>query len=77
MKVGKTASRSLTINKEHVEKYAEITGDRNQLHFDEEFVSQTKFKRLVAQGGITTGSLHTRVAMDLPEHGTVFLNQNW
>lgn len=45
--VGQKASRSLTLTTRHVELYAEITGDRNPLHFDEEFTAKTKFGRLV------------------------------
>jgi len=75
--VGQKARRSLHLTEEHVRKYAEISGDRNPLHFDAEFVKGTKFGRLVVQGGLTTGLLHALVAMDLPGPGTVFLSQNW
>ncbi len=75
--VGEKASRSLTVTGEHVEAYAQITGDRNPLHFDETFAAGTKFGRLVVQGGLTTGLLHALVAMDLPGSGTVFLSQSW
>ncbi|MCI0435976.1 MAG: MaoC family dehydratase [Gemmatimonadetes bacterium] len=75
--IGDTATRSLTVTAEHVASYARITGDRNPLHFDEAFAARTRFGRLVAQGGITTGLLHALVAMDLPGPGTVFLSQNW
>src|SRR5512147_1489691 len=75
--VGQRASRSLTITADHVRTFAEISGDRNPLHFDEAFAAQTKFGRLVAQGGLTTGLLHALVAMDMPGPGTVFLSQNW
>jgi acyl dehydratase len=75
--VGQRATRTLTITAEHVRKFAEISGDYNPLHFDEAFAAGTKFGRLVAQGGLTTGLLHALVAMDLPGPGTVFLSQNW
>lgn len=75
--VGQTASRTMTVTADHVRAYAEITGDYNPLHFDEAFASRTKFGRLVAQGGLTTGILHALVAMDMPGPGTVFLSQNW
>jgi acyl dehydratase len=75
--VGQKASRSITLTAEHVRAYAEMTGDYNPLHFDEEFTSRTKFGKLVVQGGLTTGLLHALVAMDLPGPGTVFLSQNW
>lgn len=77
LSVGQKATRSITFTAEHVKTYAEMTGDHNPLHFDEDFVSKTKFKKLVVQGGLTTGLLHALVAMDMPGPGTVFLNQNW
>jgi len=67
----------MTVTAGHVRAYAEITGDHNPLHFDEAFASRTKFGRLVARGGLTTGLLHALVAMDMPGPGTVFLSQNW
>lgn len=77
LSVGQKAKRSITLTADHVETYAQLTGDRNPLHFDEAFVSKTKFGRLVVQGGLTTGLLHALVAMDMPGPGTVFLSQNW
>jgi len=74
---GQRAERSLTLTAAHVKTFAELSGDYNPLHFDEEFVSKTKFGRLVVQGGLTTGLLHALVAMDMPGPGTVFLSQNW
>lgn len=77
LSVGQKATRSLTLTADHVKTYAEMTGDYNPLHFDEAFAAQTKFGRLVVQGGLTTGLLHALVAMDMPGPGTVFLSQNW
>jgi len=77
LSVGQKATRSITLTTEHVKAYAEMTGDHNPLHFDEDFASKTKFKKLVVQGGLTTGLLHALVAMDMPGPGTVFLSQNW
>ena len=76
MEVGQTATRSLTLTEQHVRTFAELTGDYNPLHFDEEFAAGTKFERLVVQGGLTTGILHALVAMDMPGPGTVFLSQD-
>ncbi len=77
LSIGQKAQRSLQLTEEHVRLYAEITGDRNPLHFDPAFAAGTKFGRLVVQGGLTTGLLHALVATDLPGPGTVFLSQNW
>jgi acyl dehydratase len=75
--VGQTARRSLTLTSDDVATFARLTGDYNPLHFDAGFAAQTKFGKVVVQGGLTTGLLHALVAMDLPGPGTVFLSQNW
>jgi len=75
--IGQKAKRSITLTTDHVKLYAQLSGDHNPLHFDESFVARTTFKRLIVQGGLTTGLLHALVAMDMPGPGTVFLSQNW
>lgn len=75
--VGQSAKRSLHLTANHVKMFAEMTGDYNPLHFDEAFTAKTKFKKLVVQGGLTTGILNALVATDMPGPGTVFLSQNW
>jgi len=75
--VGQKTTRSTTFTADHVKTFAELSGDYNPLHFDEDFAKKTKFGRLVVQGGLTTGLLHALVAMDMPGPGTVFLSQNW
>jgi acyl dehydratase len=75
--VGDIARRQMTVTAQHVQSFAELTGDYNPLHFDEAFATATRFGALVAQGGLTTGLLHAIVAMDLPGPGSVFLSQDW
>lgn len=75
--IGQKAKRSIRLTADHVKTFAELSGDYNPLHFDESFVAKTKFKKLVVQGGLTTGLLHALVAMDMPGPGTVFLSQAW
>jgi len=78
LSVGQKARRSLTLTARHVALYAELSGDRNPLHFDLDFTQRTgKLDGLIVQGGLTTGLLHALVATDLPGPGTVFLSQNW
>ena len=74
--VGQRARRTQTVTMRQLELYAEITGDRNPLHFDPDFAARTRFGRLVAQGGITSGMLNALVAMDMPGAGTVFMSQS-
>jgi acyl dehydratase len=76
LRVGQRARRTQTVTAREVELYAQITGDRNPLHFDPNFARRTRFGNLVAQGGIAAGMLNALVAMDLPGAGTVFMSQS-
>jgi acyl dehydratase len=74
---GQRAAWARTVTAKDVERFAELTGDRNPLHFDEVFAAGTKFGRLVAQGGIAAGLFNALAAMELPGPGSVFLHQEW
>ena len=74
---GTTASWTRTFTTEDVEAFAELSGDRNPLHFDADFAARTRVGRLVVQGGLTTGLFNALVAMRLPGPGSVFLHQEW
>ena len=75
--IGARATWTRTISAEDVEAYAEITGDRNPLHFDKAFAARTRNGRLIVHGGLTTGLFNALVAMKLPGPGSVFLHQEW
>jgi acyl dehydratase len=75
--VGSTATWTRTFTAEDVEAFAQLTGDRNPLHFDPEFAAGTRVGRLVVQGGLTAGLFNALVAMRLPGPGSVFLHQAW
>ena len=75
--VGTRATWTRTFGPEEVEAFARISGDRNPLHFDEDFAARTRLGRLVVQGGLTTGLFNALVAMEMPGPGSVFLHQDW
>ena len=75
--VGARATWTRTFTADDVEAFAAISGDRNPLHFDAAFAEATRLKRLVVQGGLTTGLFNALVAMELPGPGSVFLHQEW
>jgi len=75
--VGASAERTKRIDERDIELFAQITGDRNPLHFDTEVAGRSMFGGLIVQGGITSGLLNAIVAEDLPGPGTVFLGVEW
>ncbi|WP_222851761.1 MaoC family dehydratase [Phytoactinopolyspora mesophila] len=75
--VGASASRSRTVSAEDIERFSQITGDYNPLHYDEAAATASRFGGIIVQGGITSGILNAVVAEDLPGPGTVFLKTEW
>ena len=71
--VGARATRSRAVTAADIEHFTAISGDRNPLHYDEEFARATRFGGIVVQGGVTTAVLNAVVAEDLPGPGSVFL----
>jgi len=75
--VGVTASRTRTVEAADIERFTEMTGDRNPLHYDESVATRSRFGRIIVQGGVTSGLLNALVAEDLPGPGSVFLHVDW
>ena len=75
--VGQRGTWTRTFTADDVESFATLTGDRNPLHFDQDFASRTRPGRLIVHGGLTTGLFNALVAMELPGPGSVFLHQEW
>jgi len=75
--VGQTARRSRLVTALDIERFTEISGDRNPIHYDEALARATRFGGIVVQGGVTSAILNAVVAEDLPGPGTVFLQVSW
>lgn len=63
------------VTEQDVEMYAEISGDKNPLHLDEEYAQKTRFHGRIAHGMIGAGFISAAIAGVLPGPGTVYLNQ--
>ena len=75
--IGQTGSRTREVTARDIERFTEISGDRNPLHYDSEIASNTPFGGIVVQGGVISAILNAVVAEELPGPGTVFLQTNW
>jgi len=74
-KIGDSAQLSKTIKDEDIRIFAEVTGDKNPLHLDDEFASKTIFKRRIAHGILTAGLISSVIGNRLPGNGTIYLSQ--
>jgi 3-hydroxybutyryl-CoA dehydratase len=73
--VGDAAEVSKTITDEDVRAFAELTGDRNPVHLDEEYAATTRFGRRIAHGMLGASLISTVLASELPGPGSVYLSQ--
>lgn len=55
------------VTKEDTLQFSKLTGDKNPLHLDEEYASETKFKRPVVYGLLLSSFLSNLAGMYLPE----------
>ncbi len=53
--VGYSKTYEVTVTREMVMKFAEVTGDFNPIHVDEEYAKNTKFGRCIAHGILIAG----------------------
>lgn len=74
--VGQSASLSKTVNEADVAGFAEITGDFNPVHVDEDYARGTIFKGRIAHGMLTAGVLSAVLGTELPGPGAIYMSQN-
>ena len=73
--VGMQASYRHTLSDADIVAFAELTGDHNPLHLDEEFARRTRFKGRIAHGMLSASFISTVIAQ-LPGPGTIYLSQS-
>jgi 3-hydroxybutyryl-CoA dehydratase len=76
IRIGDQAEFSKTITDEDVRAFADLTGDHNPVHLDDQYASGTRFKRRVAHGMLTASLISSVLANKLPGEGTVYLSQS-
>ncbi|HXP31636.1 MAG TPA: MaoC family dehydratase [Stellaceae bacterium] len=72
--VGMTAAYRHTLTDRDIHAFADLTGDHNPLHLNEDFARQTRFKGRIAHGMLSASFFSTVLAI-LPGPGTIYLGQ--
>jgi len=73
--VGARAVRERTITDTDILRFAEVSGDHNPVHLDEEYAARSPFGRRVAHGFLTGSMISAMIGMDLPGPGSIYLGQ--
>ncbi|MEM6535659.1 MAG: MaoC family dehydratase [Pseudomonadota bacterium] len=72
LSVGMSHEDEHVITERDVELFAEVSGDRNPLHMDEEFAKTTIFGQRIAHGALTASFISGALGNHLPGPGSVF-----
>lgn len=72
--VGDSLEESVQVTDDMVRKFAEVSGDRNPMHLDDEYAKTTRFKRRIAHGMICAALISSVLAEKLGRGG-IYLAQ--
>ena len=76
IEVGMRAVSQSRVTDEHIRAFAEVSGDRNPVHLDEDFARQTPFRARISQGMLTASYISAVFGTHLPGPGAIYIAQS-
>ena len=73
---GQQASITREVTFADVETFADVSGDTNPVHLDQEFAENSRFKRRIAHGILSASYISAVLGSKLPGPGTIYLSQS-
>ena len=74
--IGQSVSLRQTATDEYVVKMAELTGDINPVHLDDEYAKASMFGQRIAHGLFCDGMVSCMLGTDLPGPGSIYLEKH-
>lgn len=75
LQIGDTFSAQRMITDELVRKFAEVSGDYNPIHLDEDFAKTTRFGKRIAHGMLSGAFISAVLGNEFIERKIVYLSQ--
>jgi Acyl dehydratase len=75
VKIGDKFSKERKVTDELVRKFAEVSGDYNPIHLDDEFAKNTRFGRRIAHGMLSGAFISAVLGYEFKERKIVYLSQ--
>ena len=75
LKIGDQFSTSREVTDEVIRKFAEVSGDFNPIHLDEEFAKATRFGKRIAHGMLSGAFISAVLGNEFSERKIVYLSQ--
>jgi len=77
LSIGQTASYERMVTDQDVRRFAEVSGDFNPLHLDEEFAKKTRFEGRIVHGMLAVTFISTVLGTKLPGAGCIFMGASF
>lgn len=71
LEIGDSFKASRVVSAEDVRSFAELTGDDNPIHVDEEYAGTTRFGKPIVHGVLLLGIISKVLGRDFPGHGSI------
>ena len=75
LKIGDQFSTSRALTDEVIRKFADVSGDFNPIHLDEEFAKTTRFGKRIAHGMLSGAFISAVLGNEFRERKIVYLSQ--
>ncbi len=72
---GMEASFQKTVTDADILAFANVTGDKNPVHLDDDYAARTMFKGRIAHGMLTAGYISAVFGMEMPGPGAIYVSQ--
>ncbi len=76
LQTGMSASFTKNVTQSDIVSFAQLSGDANPLHLDEDFAARTMFKTRIAHGMLTASFISAIIGTKLPGDSAVYLSQS-
>jgi len=76
IEVGMIAKYTQTVTDSDIKSFAGISGDRNPVHIDEVYASNSRFKKRIAHGLMTASYFSALFGTKIPGEGCVYVSQS-
>lgn len=76
LSVGMFAESKMVVDAKKIETFAELSGDFNPIHMDEEFAAASMFGKRIAHGALSASLISAILGNDLPGPGAIFVELN-
>ena len=75
LQIGQSAERVFAITDGAVRAFAEVSGDHNPVHLDDDYARRTVFRGRVAHGMLLGAHISAVLGENLPGPGAIYLSQ--